>query len=227
MTSAILAGFILGLFAGLAPGPYTTMVAATGLERGFRAALPLALAPMVTDVIPLLATVFVLTSLSPRVLTAMGLLGGVVLVVIGIRLLGRYVGKTRLTGIGEEGHSPPTIRFRDVVTSTLFSPAPWLFWLGVASPILVRHWRDDWRHGAAFLAAVFVTNMGSASSLAWAASQGRRVLAPYWRHRLLRFMGIGLILAGVFLIWQAATGERMQIEPELIEQFVGMDGSIR
>jgi threonine/homoserine/homoserine lactone efflux protein len=221
MTSALLAGFILGLFAGLAPGPYTTMVAATGLERGFRAALPLALAPMVTDVIPMLATVFLLTSLNPGVVTAMGFLGGIILVGIGIRLLSQYVGKRAKTGPGEEAHAPPTIRFRHVVTSTLFSPAPWFFWLSIASPIMVRHWRVDWRQGAVFALAVYVTNMSSASSLAWAASHGRRVLAPYWRHRVLRFMGIGLILAGGFLIWQAATGSRMQIEPEMIEEFVG------
>ena len=38
MITTLFTALVLGLFAGLAPGPYTTMVAGTALERGFRPA---------------------------------------------------------------------------------------------------------------------------------------------------------------------------------------------
>lgn len=223
LTSTVLIALVLGLFAGMAPGPYTTMVAATGLERGFRAAFPLALAPLLTDILPLLATVYLLTSLTPQAVAVLGFVGGAVVAAIGVRLLMRYRGSVQLEAAG----APPTIRFWHVVTGTLFSPAPWLFWLGVASPILIRRWDQDWRLGVVFLVVLFGTNMGSASALAYAASHGRRVLAPYWRQRILRFMGIGLVLAGGFLVLQAATGERMQIDAEAVEDFFDGDGPVR
>lgn len=225
MTAALLAGLILGLMAGLAPGPYTTMVAATGLERGFRAAVPLAMAPLLTDVVPLIATVLLLTSLSPQAITWMGLIGGAVLVLIGLRLSTRYRG--RAESPSGDLHAPATVRFADVVAGTLFSPAPWLFWIGIGTPIFVRHWRADWREGAAFLLVLFAANIGSASALAWAAAHGRRVLAPFWRQRMLRFMGVGLILAGIFLVWQGVTGESMQVDPARVQELLGQPGSLQ
>lgn len=219
MIGAVLPAFVLGLFAGMAPGPYTTMVVATALERGFRSALPLAMAPFITDVLPMVVTTWILTSLDPGVVTVMGWLGGGVIVALGVRLLMRHGGRA-----GEVGGSAaaPTIRFWHVVSSTLVSPAPWLFWLGVASPFLVRQWALDWRYGAAFVAVLFATNVGSASGLAWLASHGARVLAPYWRSRVLRLMGAALIVAGVFIIWQAARGDltRMQSAPGFVDELL-------
>lgn len=233
--SAFLPALILGLLAGLAPGPYTTMVVATGLERGFRAALPLAMAPFLTDLAPLLLSTLLLTSLSPRVVTAMGWVGGIVVVLVGLRLLAthwRPLGRSGELGEGASGGStgeasgepgfggPATVRFWHVVAATILSPAPWLFWIGLASPLLLRHWTVDWKLGLLFLCVLFATNIGSASALAWAASKGRRVLAPYWRQKLLRALGIALVLAGGTLILQAARGNLGLSNTELIDSIM-------
>lgn len=221
--SAALQALILGLLAGLAPGPYTTMVVATGLERGFRAALPLALAPLLTDLAPLVLSTLLLTSLSPRVVTILGWLGGIVVVGVGLRLLAahwRSPGGAPNTRAGTTAEAPATVRFWHVVTATVLSPAPWLFWLGLASPLFLRHWGVDWRLGVLFLATLFATNIGSASALAWAASRGRRVLAPYWRQRLLRALGVALVLAGGTLILQAARGKLGQARSELMDSIL-------
>jgi len=217
LLSAFLPALVLGLLAGVAPGPYTTMVVATGLERGFRAALPLAMAPLLTDLAPLLLSSLILTSLSPDLVTAMGWAGGLIVVAIGLRLLTRHWPQADAPARrgGEKG--PATVRFWHVVAGTVLSPAPWLFWLGLASPLFLRQWGNDWRLGLFFLVVLFVTNIGSASALAWAASHGRRVMAPYWRGRMLRFLGIALILAGGYLIVQAAQGNLGLARPELLD----------
>lgn len=221
LLEAVAIAGVLGLFAGMAPGPYTTMVVATALERGFRAAVPLAFAPLLTDLVPLAATAWLLASLSDTAVAVMSVVGGLVVTAIGIRLLVRYGPPAP-----EEGgpRSAPTIRFWHVVSSTLLSPAPWLFWLGVASPLLLRRWAVDWRLGTAFAVTLFAVNIGSATSLAWAASHGRRVLAPYWRHRLLRVMAAALLLAGLFLVWQGLAGRSLSMDPAVVEDFLPGDG---
>jgi threonine/homoserine/homoserine lactone efflux protein len=219
LTEVVGIAAVLGLFAGMAPGPYTTMVVATALERGFRPALPLAFAPLVTDLIPLAATVYLLTAMDDAVVSVMGVLGGLVVVAIGLRLLFRYRGRPDESRHDRE-RAPPTIRFWHVVSGTLLSPAPWLFWLGIASPILVGRWRTDWRLGAAFVVTIFAVNIASASTLAWTASHGRRVLAPYWRHRLLRVMALALVGAGLFLVVQGIAGGRMGVDPELVRRLL-------
>ncbi len=204
METAVLTAFILGVFAGMAPGPYTTMVAATGFERGFRAAIPLAAAPLFTDLVPLIVTSLILTQLSATALSAIGVVGGAAVIGIGGLLLWKH----RPGYTPPEVHgAPPTVRLWHVVVSTSLSPAPWLFWLSIASPLFLRAWTQDRVYGAAFLVVLFATNIGSALSLAWLASHGGRVLDPLWRKVVLLVAGVALLFAGGWILLQAVQGD--------------------
>jgi len=206
LISTIAAAVILGSFAGLAPGPYTTMVAGTALEKGFRAGLRLAFAPLATDIVPMLLTAVVLDRLSWTALTVLGIAGGVLIGAVGVRFLRRH---GRTYGRGGTGPSPlggQSATFGHVVLTTILSPAPWLFWLVVASPLLLRSWARSPGEGIAFASALFATNIATASGLAWVASRGRRRIPVLWRGRVLSAVGVGLVLAGVVLVWQSMTG---------------------
>ncbi|MDX1748413.1 MAG: hypothetical protein R3324_20955, partial [Halobacteriales archaeon] len=93
MATTVLIAVILGCFAGLAPGPYTTMVAATAVERGFRAALRLAFTPLVTDSPPLVLTSLLLERLDPAALAGIGVVGGAIVIAIGVRFLKPQLGQ--------------------------------------------------------------------------------------------------------------------------------------
>jgi threonine/homoserine/homoserine lactone efflux protein len=204
VTTAVLTAFVLGLGAGMAPGPYTTMVAATGFERGFRAAIPLAAAPLFTDLVPLIVTSLILTQLNDSALSLIGILGGTMVIAIGGMLLWTH----RPGHLPPEVHgAPPTVRLWHVVVSTSLSPAPWLFWLSVASPFFLRAWTQDRIEGGVFLVVLFATNIGSALSLAWVASHGGRVLDPVWRKVVLLGAGLGLVLAGGWILMLAIEGD--------------------
>jgi len=206
--TTLLTAFILGLFAGLAPGPYTTMVVGTALERGLKPALRLAFTPLVTDVGPVLVTALVLERLSWPALTLLGLAGGVVIAMIGTRFLTRHAGAPEPREVSAAPQdTDQSARFGHVVLSSLLSPAPWLFWLVVGSPLLLRAWERSPTQGVLFLLVLFATNVGSASSLAWAASHGSRLMAPSHRRWVLRLVGVGLIGAGGFLVWQSMSGD--------------------
>lgn len=202
---------LLGLFAGLAPGPYTTMVAATGLERGFRVAGRIALAPLITDIAPLIAAVFVVSRLNWTALTVLGICGGLVVFTVGIRFLrahhipGLPFASSRVAGA--RVRPPPSVRLRHVITTNLLNPAPWVFWFVVGAPLLLAHARASWSRGAVFLAVFFAVNISSALSLAALAARARSLLAPVAQRRVL--FGVGLVLAGVgiAMIWQAFTGD--------------------
>jgi len=137
---------ILGALAGLAPGPYTTMVAGTALERGFKAGFLLALTPLITDVVPMLASAFLLDRLGGLALALLGITGGAIIIVVGFRFLRDH---SKITGpLGSRENSPepgPAVRRQSaqvghVIASALLNPAPWLFWLIIASPLLLRSW---------------------------------------------------------------------------------------
>lgn len=216
MTTTILTAVLLGTMAGLAPGPYTTMVAGTALERGFKAGFFLALTPLITDVIPMVASALVLDRLGGLELTLLGITGGAIVFVIGIRFLREHSGTNSPLATGKESGGEPegteytprrqSAQIGHVILSTLFNPAPWLFWLIIASPLLLRSWHRSPGEGVLFAFLLFFTNISTATSLAWAASHGRKVLTPAWQRRGLKVVGVMLMLAGSLLCWQATIG---------------------
>jgi threonine/homoserine/homoserine lactone efflux protein len=203
---------ILGTLAGLAPGPYTTMVAGTALEKGFKAGFILALTPLVTDVVPMLFSALLLDRLGGLALTLLGIVGGAIIVVVGVRFLRGHSKEAQpflsekdpaQDGIGERRQSA---RVGHVIAGTLLNPSPWLFWLVIASPLLLRSWNRSPGEGVVFVALIFLTNITTASLLAWVASHSRKLMNPEWQRRILKAVGVTLILAGSFLCWQATVG---------------------
>lgn len=211
LVTTILTAFVLGLFAGLAPGPYTTMVAGTALERGFKAGAVLALTPLITDIPPLLFSAFLLEHLGWTALTVLGIVGGAVILVVGVRFLRGHKKGALIAAPPVEGDPQPPRRRQSaqvghVIVSTLVNPSPWVFWLVVASPLLLRAWNRSATEGLLFVAVLFTTNISTASSLAWIASHSRKLLNPDWQRRALKLVGVALVVGGGLLLWQAAVG---------------------
>ncbi len=213
MLTTILFAVILGTFAGAAPGPYTTMVIGTSLQRGFKEGFKLALVPLVTDIIPLFLTVFILEALGFTALTLLGITGGTLIGMVGVRFI-RHNGPPAMEG--DEPFQAAT--FGHAAASTFFSPAPWLFWLVLAGPMTVRALERSVAEALVFVGILFTMNIGMASLLAWAVSRSRKVINPSIRGRVLQVAGVALIGAGVFLVWQAMEGNFQA----MIEQQEGM-----
>ena len=197
----LVAAFVLGTLAGAAPGPYTTMVIGTSLQRGFREGVKLAMVPLVTDILPLLLTVFILDALNWTALTLLGITGGTVIAMVGVRFI-RHHGPPAM-----EGDEPfQSASFGHAAASTFFSPAPWFFWLVVAGPLMVASLEVSTTLGILFAAVLFATNIATATLLAWAVSHSRKLIAPSFRDRVLQVTGAVLVVAGVFLVWQSMEG---------------------
>ena len=207
MIETILTATILGTLAGLAPGPYTTMVAGTGLERGFKPAARLALVPLVSDVPPLIVTALILETLSEVSLSVLGISGGVVVLYIGIRFLRLWERGIAPLDPDHPLSAPQSAKFWHVALGTLFSPVPWLFWLIVGSPLMLRSWARSPTEGVLFIGLVFFVNISTATALAWIASHTRRLMAVQWQKRVLGGVGVALVAAGVFLVYEAVVGD--------------------
>jgi threonine/homoserine/homoserine lactone efflux protein len=234
VTTTILTAIVLGTFAGLAPGPYTTMVAGTALEKGFKAGFILALTPLVTDVVPMLFSALLLDRLGELALTMLGITGGAIVFVVGIRFLREHSSREVSAPSPEEtGGRRQSALAGHVIASTLLNPSPWLFWLIIASPFLLRAWNRSPGEGVLFAGLIFLTNISTASALAWIASRSRRFLNPDWQRRSLKFVGVTLILAGSFLCWQATVGnfqnliEQQEAIRSVVEEGITGSGSSR
>jgi threonine/homoserine/homoserine lactone efflux protein len=64
MIDFLIAGIILGLSAGVAPGPLLTLVISETIQHNIKAGVKVALAPLVTDLPIVLLTFFIISKLS-------------------------------------------------------------------------------------------------------------------------------------------------------------------
>jgi len=197
----LVTAFLLGLVAGLMPGAYTTVVASAALEHGFRAGARLAWVPLVTDVPPMLLTALVLHRVDDQLLTVLGVGGGALVVVLGARLVQR---QSRTAAVDREAATRRT--FWTIAASGLLSPAPWIFWLAAAGPLLLRAWYRSPLQGLVFATTLFTMLVGTALAVAWLAARGRRAMAPATRRRTLRVVGVALAVMGAVMVWQSLSG---------------------
>lgn len=208
---SFLMGTALGLFAGIIPGPFLALVAATALRRGLGDGLKTALVPLVTEIPVLVLSVLVLTQLSPPLLRWIGVAGGVLMLYMAWRVVSEAREADPADTVDESliGHY-----FR-VAAVGLLSPSPWVFWFIIAGPLFLTRWHVSWIHGIVFLAAFFLFFVGMMMLVAWAASTGRDRLSRLWYRRALRGTAALLAVLGTLLVWQSAEGNFQEwVQPQ-------------
>ena len=195
MSSFLTLGLLLGLSAGLAPGPLLALVLAETLAHGVRAGLRVALAPLLTD-LPIVAVSLLLLSrlaAAPGVLGALSLLGAALVFWFGIQNL-----RARPVPTLPENLRPHSLR-KGVLVNFL-SPHPYLFWLGVGGPAVIRAAQDSTLWAASFIAGFYTLLVGSKMVLAIAAGRSRGLLSSRGYVLVMRLLGLALCLFALLLL---------------------------
>ena len=202
----VILGSLIGLVSGLVPGPFSALVAASGLRSGFWAGFRVAIVPLVTESGIALLSVLLVSRLPDGALRWLGLAGGLFLLYMAKRTWDLAHDMEAAESTGAEAESPGRSMLR-AATMAVVSPTPWIFWLVVASPILLGAWRQGWGLAALFVGSFLVGLVGVHVSVAAIAGQGHERLSSPWRRRLMMTAAAGLVLAGGTFLWQSATGD--------------------
>jgi threonine/homoserine/homoserine lactone efflux protein len=197
---AVFFAISLGLFAGLSPGPLMTLVLASTLERGFRAGVATALAPLVTDLPVILLSLFVLGSVPAWFLDAVTIVGGMFVVYIGVQTVFR----ARRPPPSLETQAATVGDLRRAALLNFLSPHPWLFWFTIGTPYMLERWTVARWQAVAFLAVFLALLVGCKVGVAWAASRGRRLLGTVWYRVAMTLCGALLVVFGLALVARVA-----------------------
>ncbi len=178
MVTALVSGIVLGLSAGLAPGPMLALVLAQTFRHGPREGCKVALSPLVTDPPIILVTLFLANRLAElRPLLGLISIAGAIFVLYLAWESYRAV-LSDATSVAEH----PQSWVKGIVTN-LLNPHPWIFWLTVGAAVLAKLMAQGWPAVAAFLVGFYVLLIGSKVLLAlltgksrhWLAGRGYRV----------------------------------------------------
>jgi threonine/homoserine/homoserine lactone efflux protein len=217
MLRFLLLGSLLGLFSGVVPGPFSALIAATALRRGFMAGFWIAVVPLASETVVMSLSALFLSQLPDQALRWMGFAGGVLVFLLAWRTY-------------RESDAPPeaeplrgsTWRMMEGALLAILSPAPWAFWLIVGSPLFLAAYHQGWGTAAAFLGSFLFWLVGIHLTVAGMAAYGRKRVSPLWHRRLMVSAAVALALAGVVLLWQSWVGNfhRMVTGTETLRSLV-------
>lgn len=194
MEQYVLIGAVLGASAGVSPGPLLTLVISETLVHDIRSGIKVAMAPLVTDVPIIGLTLFVLSRLSGfnNVLGMVSLVGGAVVMTMGVQSI-----RTRGITMDMSKRRPQSL-IKGVLVNFL-SPHPYLFWLSVGTPIMMRAKAQHLLSAVAFVLGFYVLLVGSKIFLAVLVGKSKRFLTGRAYIYTLRFLGCLLCLLSIFL----------------------------
>jgi threonine/homoserine/homoserine lactone efflux protein len=190
-------GLVFGFSAGISPGPLFALVISESLRHGSRAGIQVACAPLISDSPIILSCYFLLLTLADisGFLIAISVLGIIYLVYLGIQSV-----RTRtieITGVSLKKHSSLS---RGILVNIL-NPHPYIFWLTIGSPTIIRAHPFGLWAVAAFLAGFYSSLVSSKCILALITGTSKKFISSKFLVRLNQIMGVVLILlAGLLLV---------------------------
>jgi threonine/homoserine/homoserine lactone efflux protein len=184
---------MLGVTAGLSPGPLLTLVVSQTLRHGIREGAKVAMVPLVTDFPLIIGAAFFLARL-PDYRTPLG----VVSIIGGLFVLYLAYGSFRAVGIEIAAEQDEPRSFRKGVMVNALNPNFYIFWLTVGTPLVLKGWTDSPLAAVSFIAGFMSCIVGTKVTMAVLAGKSRQFLVGASYRYLLRFLGI--ILAGFALM---------------------------
>lgn len=189
MIEFLASGMVLGLAAGIAPGPLLALVIGETLAKGTSAGIRVAFAPLISDLPIVTATFFFLTELplTDPLLGIISLAGAAFLLHMSYDNW-RTSGNPPKIG-GKASH--PLIRG---VLANILNPHPYLFWLTVGSSLLGKAIAAGPMMPVIFLLAFYISLVGSKILLAIFIGRTQGLLDQKWMHGIFRALALLLLL---------------------------------
>lgn len=187
----------MGLYAALQPGPFQTYLLSETLRRGWRKSLPMALAPLVSDLPPVLLTLLVLSRVPVSFLNGLRIAGGLLMLYLA---RGAYKAFTKEAIDSQTiGESPAKSLF-SAAAINLLSPSVYLFWTTIGAPIVLEGWQISPLHGLAFIIGMYSVFIPALAALIILFGQTGKLPA-----KAQKWIGYGLTLLlaglGLYQIW--------------------------
>lgn len=194
MVNFLTIGVILGLSAGVAPGPLLTLVISETLQNDIRAGVKVALAPVITDVPIIMLTLFILVKLSGfhKILGIISCMGGGFVLYLGWQNI-----VTKGVELNLEGVRPNSLA-KGIIVNTL-NPHPYLFWFGVGGPTVTKAMNQGLAAPLAFMGSFYFLLVGSKILIAVLVGKSRSFLVGNGYIYTMRLLGVALCVLAIVL----------------------------
>lgn len=194
----LLSGIVLGLAAGLSPGPLIALIVSETLKYGRKEGINVAVSPLMSDSLIIIFTVVVLSTIVTNsvILGAISLLGACFLI---------YLGMANLRARVKEPEGSPLRRnaFLKGVITNLLNPSTYVFWLTIGSPMILESAQIHVSVSALFILGFYAALLGSQTTVAVAVGRSKTLVKSKYYIYVIRVLGIILIVFALTFVRNA------------------------
>jgi len=188
-------GVLLGLSAGISPGPLLTLVISETITHGIRAGIKVAAAPLITDGPIIVVSLFILSRMSnaDMLLGFISIVGAVFVGYLGIESM-----RTQVINIDIKTVKSKSLT-KGILTNAL-SPHPYIFWFSVGGPYMVQGYKANPMSPAAFIIGFLALLVISKIAIALITERSSAFIKSAKYIYLVRALGFALLVFAVFLL---------------------------
>lgn len=189
-------GTLLGLTAGLSPGPMLTLVISHTLQHNKHEGAKIAFAPLITDLPVILVTYFVFSKIAHfnLILGVISLLGGMY-----VSRLAYHTFRSQALTTDIAVNAPGSFK-KGILTSVL-NPNPWFFWLTVGIPIVFKAYAISLLTAILFFVSFYTLLIGSVIGVAWLVEHTRAFLKTNVYTWVMRVLGMALLVFALIFFY--------------------------
>jgi threonine/homoserine/homoserine lactone efflux protein len=191
----LLSGLVMGLAAGISPGPLLALVVGETIRHDRRMGIRVALAPLITDVPIVLLSLLLLSRIAGyrNVLGIVSLAGAVFIGYLAYESL-------RSRGM-ETGSIPQRPRsFRKGLITNALSPHPYLFWITVGAPIVIRAGQTSLMAALLYILGFYLLLVGSKIAIAFLVDSSKAWIHGRVYLYIIRGLAVVLLVFAVLFL---------------------------
>jgi threonine/homoserine/homoserine lactone efflux protein len=186
----LITGIVLGLSSGLSPGPLFALVISETLNYGRKEGIKIAITPLITDIPIIVISFFVIDQFanSDVVYGILSLGGGLF---IGFLAFNSFKLKDFNVSADVKARS-----IRKGIVANLLNPAPYIFWITVGIPTVIKGFNESIVHVLLFVIPFYLLLVGSKILMAVLISKTGKI-----NPKVMRYINIilGIILFALAL----------------------------
>ncbi|MBN2029959.1 LysE family translocator [bacterium] len=191
----LLSGIVLGLSAGISPGPILTLAISQTLQHGLKEGIKIAFVPVITD-LPIIAITLGLLSRLSEVHTILGiiaLLGSLFLIYLGYECV-------TIKPVDPDRKEIKPQSLRKGILANFLNPNPYLFWLSVGTPIILKAHQINLLSPTLFIITFYICLVGSKCIVVFLTERSRHLLKSKYYVIINKLLGIVLWIFALLFI---------------------------
>ena len=192
-----LAGILMGLTAGISPGPLLNLVVSETLRHGRKKGFRVAIAPLITDLPIILVSLFALSTISgyKAVLGIVSFAGSLFVAWLGFESL-----LAKKQNITDEKINRDTLK--KAILVNFLNPHPYLFWITIGSPLVLKASKSGLTTVVIYFFCFYFFLVGSKIAVTLLVDRSRNFLSGKIYTWLLRILGLSLLVFSVLFFME-------------------------